>query len=174
MIRMTLEQWANVSAIAQAIFVPISLIFVLVQLRRQTQLARAANAQALVEISSPFNMLLIQDTRAIKLWNDGAAKFDALEPVERARYVNLLTWWLLLHENIYHQWQHKLIEAKLYDSWKRDLEAFLVKQRFTRDGEPWSSLRSFYHQDFAAHVDRLVAGKESLDGGAASSHITSA
>lgn len=70
-----------------------------------------------------------------------------------------------MHENIYHQRQHKLIEAKLYDSWQRDLEAFLTKQRFAPAKEPWSRLRDFYHPDFSAHVDDILLRMEKVGRG---------
>jgi hypothetical protein len=58
---MTLSDWTSIATIAQSVFVPLSLFLVWRQLRQQSQLTRAANTQALVELSSPFNLQLIQD-----------------------------------------------------------------------------------------------------------------
>ena len=150
---MKLQDWANLSIVLQGIFIPISLLFVLFQLYKQTQLTRASNAQALVQISSPFNLLLIQDPKAVELWLHGAKRYDSLNEIERAQYMGIITWWLLLHENIFHQSQMKLIERKMYESWERDLEYFIRHHRL----EPrWKTLRSYYHHDFAGHVDRLI------------------
>jgi hypothetical protein len=150
---MTLQDWANLSIVLQGVFIPISLLFVLFQLYKQTQLTRASNAQALVQISSPFYLLLIQAPNAVELWLHGAERFDSLNEIERSQYMAVITWWLLLHENIFHQSQMKLIEQKMYDSWERDLEHFL---RHHRLGSRWEKLRGYYHSDFAGHVDRLV------------------
>jgi len=150
---MTLQDWANVSFILQGVFIPISLLFVLLQLRKQTQLTRASNAQALVQISTPFNLLLVQDPKAVELWLHGAKNYDTLNEIERAQYMGIITWWLLLHENIFHQSQMDLIEEEMYASWQRDLEYFIRHHRL----EPrWKLLRSYYHHDFANHVDRLI------------------
>jgi hypothetical protein len=150
---MSLQDWANVSIILQAVFIPVSLVFVLFQLRKQIQLTRASNAQALVQISSPFNLLLIQDPKAVELWLHGAKRYEELGEVERSQYMAILTWWLLLHENIFHQRQMDLIEREMYDSWQRDLEYFIRHHRLeTR----WQVLRTYYHQDFSRHVDDLI------------------
>lgn len=154
---MKLADWANVSMILQAVFLPISILFVLFQLRKQTQLTRASNAQALVEISSPFNILMIQDPTVLELWLKGAERYESLNEIERARYVNILTWWLLLHENIFHQGQMGLIEKEMYDSWQRDLQFFIRRQRLS---ELWGKFKDFYHHDFARHVDDLMAADD--------------
>jgi len=150
---MTLKNWADISIVMQGVFIPVSLVFVLLQLHKQVQLTRASNAQALVQISSPFNLLLIQDAKAVELWLHGAKRFETLEEVERAQYMGIVTWWLLLHENIFHQGQMKLIEQEMYDSWQRDLAYFV---RHHRLGTRWQKLRTYYHHDFALHVDSLI------------------
>jgi hypothetical protein len=150
---MSLHDCADVSFILQGIFIPISLLFVLYQLIKQTQLTRASNAQALVQITAPFYLAQIQDPKVVELWLHGAERFDSLPEIERSQYMGLVTWWLLLHENIFHQSQMKLIERKMYISWEKDLEYFL---RHHRLGTRWKKLRDYYHSDFAGHVDRLV------------------
>lgn len=150
---MSLQDWANLSIVLQGVFIPISLLFVLFQLYKQTQLTRASNAQALVQISSPFYLLLIQDTRSVELWLHGAERFDSMNEIERSQYMAIITWWLLLHENIFHQSQMKLIEREMYNSWEKDLEHFL---RHHRMAPRWKKLRDYYHHDFAEHVDRMV------------------
>lgn len=154
---MSLHDWADVSFILQGVFIPISLLFVLYQLIKQTQLTRASNAQALVQISSPFYLVQIQDPNAVELWLHGAERFDSLHEIQRTQYMAIVTWWLLLHENIFHQSQMKLIERKMYISWEKDLEYFL---RHHRLGVRWGKLRGYYHSDFAVHVDRLIERME--------------
>ncbi len=55
-----LDQLAQISAIAQAFLVILSLGLILLQLRQNAELTKAANAQALVEHAGSFNALLIQ------------------------------------------------------------------------------------------------------------------
>lgn len=153
---MALTDWANISVIAQSIFIPISVVLILYQLHKQTKLTQASNAQALVEIYSPFNLLLIQNRDVVELWRTGASRYDELDDADKARFEYLLIWWLLLHENIYHQNQMRLIDRKIYESWQRDLIQFVCSKKLDRS---WPGLREFFHADFSRHVDQLMGAK---------------
>ena len=71
---MDLDAWAAVATIVQAVFLPVSLFFVWYQLRQQSKFTRATNAQSLVELSSPFNLQLIQDRKFAQLWVQGCIR----------------------------------------------------------------------------------------------------
>lgn len=58
-LKLTLEQGAALSTIIQAVLVVWSLVLVLRQLRQNTKLAKAANAQALVAHAATLNTLLM-------------------------------------------------------------------------------------------------------------------
>ena len=88
-----------------------------------------------------------------ELWKHGAARYSEMDPVQQERYMNMLVWWFLLHENIHHQWQEGLIDKAVYNSWQRDLDYFIAKHRVA---DRWPSMREFYHVAFAKHVDKLV------------------
>ena len=90
-------------------------------------------------------------------WKHGASKYSEMDPVLQERYVNMLIWWVLLHENIYHQWRQDLIDKEVYNSWQRDLEYFVLKHRIA---ERWPSLKEFYHVAFAQHVDGIIKRQE--------------
>jgi hypothetical protein len=84
-----MNKWLIGSAIAtivQSGVVIVSLIFIwrqiqlqTKQLNLQTELAKAANTQALVSLSSPFNISLIQDPQMAKLWIEGAEEFESYD-----------------------------------------------------------------------------------------------
>jgi hypothetical protein len=148
-----LKQWADISMIVQGAVLPLSVLILIWQVHRQGKLTRAANAQSLVEISSPFNLALVQDVAMAKLWKYGAAQYAEMGPLEQDRYINMLIWWFLLHENIYHQRQERLIDKAVYNSWQRDLYYFIDKHKIA---DRWPSLKEFYHEAFARHVDSII------------------
>src|ERR1700737_3703867 len=121
---MTLSDLASVAIIIQGFLFIVSIGLVWYQLRENTKLVRAANTQKLVELSTPFNLQLAQDRALTELWLQATQRFDELDEIDRTRYFNLLTWWLMLHENIYHQWRNKLIDKETFSSWTRDLEYY--------------------------------------------------
>lgn len=153
---MTKADWelaAYVAAVVQGIAVPLSLALVLLQLRKQSRLTQAANTQALVEISSPFNLALIQDEKVAELWVKGAADYDGMNEVRKYQFTSLIIWWMLLHENIYYQWRHKLIDPATYLSWEGDLRAFLPMANVRKH---WPEYRRVCQADFVRHVDDLI------------------
>ncbi len=151
---MALSDPASIAIIVQGILFIVSIFLVWYQLRENTNLVRAANTQKLVELSVPFNLRLAQDRELAELWHQAIQHFDELDEVDRFRYINLLTWWLSLHENIYHQWRTRLIDEETFTSWTRDLEYGVNRQHL---GSHWPELNSFFETSFAQHVTAILA-----------------
>lgn len=147
------KYWADISVIVQGALLPLSIFILIWQISKQAKLTRASNAQSLVEMSSPFNLALVQDEEMAKLWKSGASEYEKLDPITQERYVNMLIWWLLLHENIHHQHQERLIDRAVYNSWERDLNYFVKKHRIE---DRWPELRDSYHPSFVKHLDQII------------------
>ena len=148
-----LSDFASIATIIEAVFVIVSVWFIWRQLRESTRLARAANAQSLVELSSPFNLQLIQDPEMAWLWVHGARELAAMDEVKRYRYQSLLIWWLILHQNIYYQHRRRLLDNDTYSGWATDLRAFVKEQNL---GRLWQELQPYFQGEFAAHVQQLI------------------
>lgn len=154
----TLSGLASIATIAEAIFVIISVLLIWRELRENVKLAKAANTQSLVELSSPFNLQLVQDRQMAELWVHGTAKFAEMDEVDKCRYENLLVWWLILHENIYYHWRSGLLDEASYEPWARDLEHFVSAKNL---GQHWGQMGSVFQPEFAAHVHQLIEKTES-------------
>jgi hypothetical protein len=162
-----MNKWLIASAIAtilQSGIVIVSLIFIwrqiqllTKQLNLQTELAKAANTQALVGLSSPFNLSLIQDSQMAKLWIEGAEEFESYGKVDKFRYQTLLFWWLILHENVYYQRQKGLLDEVMYAAWEYDLRRFITRQNVQRH---WDGLKNLFQQEFAEHVGQVLRSFE--------------
>ena len=150
---MSLSDLASMAIIVQGLLFVFSIGLVWYQLRENTKLVRVANTQKLVELSTPFNLQLAQDRGLAELWQKATLHFDELDDIDKSRYFNLLTWWLMLHENIYHQWRNKLIEEDTFSSWTRDLEFYVSRQQL---GNHWTQLNSFFEASFAEHVTAII------------------
>lgn len=152
----TLGKIAAIAAIIESLFVVVSVILIVVQLRKQTELARAANSQSSFELSSPFNLELIRDRDFARLWLQGP---DISDPIDVFRHESLTTWWLLLHENIYFQWKRGLLDDEAYLPWEKDLLDFVDRVNLRRI---WPKIRDFYQGGFASHVEGALARGEVL------------
>ncbi len=150
---MALSDLASLAIIVQGMLFVVSIGLVWYQLRENTKLVRAANTQSLVELSSPFYLQLAQDRALTELWRQGTQRFDELDEIDKERYFYLLTWWLMLHENIYHQWRKQLIDEDTYRSWTRDLEYFARRQQL---GNHWTQLNGYLESSFAEHVTAII------------------
>ena len=150
---MTLSNFANIATIVQGIFVIVSLGFIWYQLHQNLQLTRAANAQHVTELSSPFNLQLIQDREMAKLWVQGAKEWDTMDNVDKYRYQSLVVWWLLLHETIYYQRKKKLLDEEAYKPWDDDLKSFIVEQDLKRH---WDTLKNAFQPSFVEHMLQII------------------
>ena len=149
-----LQALANASTIVQAIFFIVSVFFIWYQIREHNRLTRAANTQALVALSSPFLLQLSQDRNLAELWVNGTKNFDTMDEVERFRYQQLLFWWLILHENIYYQYQSGLVDENMFRGWQTELQAFIRDKRIDLfwDGE----MKRYFRADFQRNVEELI------------------
>jgi hypothetical protein len=150
---MSLNDLANIAMIVQGFLFIVSIGLVWYQLRENTKLVRTTNTQKLVELFSPFNLQLAQDRALAELWRKATQNLDDLDEIDKEHYFNLLTWWLMLHENMYHQWRNKLIDEDTYSSWTRDLEYYAKRQQL---GNHWTQLGSFFESSFAEHVMAII------------------
>src|SRR5687767_10087993 len=120
----SLQVVASIVTIIQGIFFVISVFFIWYQIRERNRLTRAANNQALVELASPFLLQLSQDRYLAELWVNGTKNYDTMDAVDQFRYIQLLAWWLILHENAYFQYRSGLLDKKTYQSWEIQLQDF--------------------------------------------------
>ena len=84
----------------------------------------------------------------------GGSQYETMDLTDQERYYELLTWWLILHENIYHQWKKGLMDEDIYGAWTRDLKRFLTTRDITRFRSMWSDT---FEVTFIEHMDELIA-----------------
>jgi hypothetical protein len=150
---MVLNDLVSIAVIVQGFLFIVSIALVWYQLRDNASQIRASNTQKLVELSIPFYLQLAQDRALTELWQRGMQNLDDLDEIDRTRYNSLLTWWLMLHENIYHQWRKQLIDEDTYNSWTRDLEYYVRRMKLDSH---WPQLNSYFEASFAEHVTTII------------------
>jgi hypothetical protein len=149
-----LEDWARLATIVGAFAIPISALALWYPLHFQQRLAQVANAQVLTGLAASLNLQLVQDKEVAKYWLEGPAQFDSYGELDRFRYTQLLTWWLLLHENVFIQHENGLLEKGTYSAWQSDLAKFIADHQLAKH---WPALQSGFDRKFADHIQSLVA-----------------
>src|SRR6266542_4878755 len=149
----TLQDGANLALIIGGLCGALSVWLLFRELRENNKLTRAANTQALVELSAPFYTGLIQNRQMAELYVQGGKSTDGMDEVDLYRYKNLLVWWLVFHENIYYQWRNGLLDNHSYKPWAIDLKLFVRKQNISLH---WEEMSHLFQDEFANHLTRLV------------------
>lgn len=150
---LTLQDLANISLVIGGIVGLLSVVFLFRELRENNKLTRAANTQALVEISAPFFMGLIQDRSMAELYVNGGKDGAKMDEVDRYRYRSLVSWWLVFHENAFYQWRKGLLDPHSYKPWANDLNVFLKQQNVA---DHWKEMKMLFQDEFARHVSSLI------------------
>jgi len=150
----TLEDAAHLASIAGVVLGLISLWFVYAELRDQSQVIKAGNAQALVELTHPSNLALAKDAELSKLWERGTTNYAGLTDDEKPRYRRLWTMYLNVLENAHFQRQMGLIDERFYATWENDLARNRKPLK-----EVWPDLKDLVSLEYAQHVDQILAAK---------------
>jgi hypothetical protein len=149
----TLADCANIALVVAAIAAIASVLLLSRELRENNKLTRAANTQVLVELSSPFYLGIIRDRHMAEICLRGRNDYDGMDDVDRYRYKNLLTWWLIFHENIYYQFRNGLLDRHSYKPWEQDLRSFALQQDLRHH---WDTMRELFQDEFSRHVGQLL------------------
>jgi hypothetical protein len=150
---MELHDLADVATVVGGIALFVSVVLLIHELRENNRLAKAANTQALVGLSSPFNLALIQDPKMAEFYVLGGQQFAEMNEVDRYRYRSLLMWWLIFHENVYHQWRQGLLTLHSFQPWLNELKQFVKLQQLWLQ---WDGLKDLFERSFARHVTRVI------------------
>ena len=149
-----LKDLADVATILGALSLVISVVVLIREIRETNRLARASNAQAMVEISGPFYLTMVQDRALAELFARSAEGYEELDEIDRRRYRRLLVWWLIFYENIFYQRKQRLLDRHTFKPWWRDLNVFLRDQNVSQH---WESLKDLFQEEFAEHVSEMLA-----------------
>jgi len=152
-----LDKLVAISTILGSLSLVVTVLVLIREIRETNRLARASNAQALVEISGPFYLAMVQDRTIAELFAHSARDDAALDEIDRRRYRSLLVWWLIFYENIFYQHKLKLLDGHTFRPWWRDLRQFLRDQNVSQH---WTGLKDLFQDEFAAHVSKLIANSE--------------
>lgn len=152
--KLSLQDFANVSQIVSAILVIISLFFIWYQLREGVRFAKAENARSLVEHSSSFNSMLIQDSELATLWYSFGKNLNQKGLTDQARYREMLAQWLIFHENIYYQNRRHLLDEEVYNAWLSDLKFTVRNHNLNVISD---DIEKIFPGDFGDHLKELQA-----------------
>jgi hypothetical protein len=120
--------WDAISAISQlvgSIAVVVSVLYLAVQLRSSTRVAKVAAmdaaAAALRDVTKPF----MENAELARLWRIGLENLDALSAEDQARFFHSAHQFLKAMETIHYHYVNGLLDSQLWFGWRELLHHYV-------------------------------------------------
>jgi hypothetical protein len=110
---MSVNDLANIGQVIGAIAVVISLIYVALQIRQNTNAVRSATAQAVHEHFSIWYNLVAADVELAQIAANGLRDYSSLSEQERVRFVATFMSFISYSQNAFLKWREGLLKPAL-------------------------------------------------------------
>ena len=121
--------WDAISAISQlvgSIAVVVSVLYLAVQLRSSTRVARVAAmdaaAAALRDVTKPF----MENAELARIWRTGLENLETLSADEQARFFHAAHQFLKALETIHYHYVYGLLDPQLWAGWRDLLHHYIA------------------------------------------------
>jgi len=121
--------WDAISAISQvvgSIAVVVSVLYLAVQLKSSTRVARVAAmdaaAAALRDVTKPF----MENAELARLWRIGLENLNSLPPEDQARFFHSAHQFLKAMETIHYHYVNGLLDPQLWSGWRELLHHYVA------------------------------------------------
>ena len=147
---MTLNDLANIGQVIGAVAVVISLIYVAMQIRQNTNAVRAATAQSVHEHFASWYHLLASDASLSQIAVDGLKNYNGLTETNKARFISLFMAFLSYSQNAFLKWKQGLLAPPLWMGW----EQLLMNLTNAPGGKMfWKERGYLFGEEFRRHVE---------------------
>lgn len=149
---MSLSDLAALGSFVSGVAVVVTVIFLLLQMRQNTQAIRAAASQAHAANYQSLLASIVEDGDVARLWRVGLIDIEKLNDDEKTRFVALSSGLFRFFEAARLQWRHGQLDAEHWhsiDSQIRDTIRNPGLQIY------WSMRRQWHSQEFCTWVDSL-------------------
>ena len=116
---MTLNDLANIGQVIGAIAVVISLIYVALQIRQNTNAVRSATAQTVHEHFANWYHLIAADAELSRIAASGLRDYASLSEQERVRFIAAFMSFLSYSQNAFLKWRQGLLAPALWTGWEQ-------------------------------------------------------
>ena len=160
--RFKLSEWSQIADIAAAVAVVLSLLFVGLEVRDNTEAQRSRNERSLVDALQNLELARVTDAGFAELMlraESGAPLGD----VDRSRVSALAFLYLDNWEQAFHDQQKGLIDPDIWQALDRWLSRRAQSGHFRESVED-AATSDTYSEDFSAHLRSVLAGTAAAGG----------
>lgn len=147
---MSLEDLGNLGEFVAAAAVVVSLIYLALQIRQNTDSLREAARRSTQDTIYRLNLLFVENPEVAALAMRGAAEAESLDPLKISRLHMLFMTTFLHYQDVYHRSQRSLIEPHLWDVQESHMLRFLQQKGLSAW---WDRNKRSLSSDFAQYVD---------------------
>ena len=151
---MSLSQIANLAEIVGVVIVVITLIYLSLQLRQNTQALRSTGAQATHDALGTYYLALAQDGPLLNLFRRGTDDMSGLTEDEIAQLFALWTYTLYNTQNWIYQQRTNALDEALTKSWLASVSDNFHCRGFQ---EFWQHRRDYFSKELQDYVDGIIA-----------------
>jgi len=154
---MPLDQIANIAEISAAALVIVTLIYVGIQIKQNTDTLKVSTAHNTAEDFSAAYLILAERGDLADIFLRGSQNLEALESVERLRFYAYFHKFFRTFENAYYQFTRGALEAEPFEGFSQQL--VLLK---TLPGVQtyWQDRKNWYNKTFQEYVDSEIMPTE--------------
>src|SRR4051812_38890111 len=157
--------WEAISAVSQligSVAVVISVLYLAVQLRSSTRVARVAAmdaaAAALRDVTKPF----MENAELARIWRIGLENLNALSADDQARFFHAAHQVLKTLETIHYHYVYGLLDTQLWQGWRDLLQHYVatpgINHYLPRRGTVFSERFCKFIEELQPVSDRRTVG----------------
>ena len=154
---MNLNDLANIGQVIGAIAVVISLIYVALQIRQNTNAVRSATAQTVHEHFAKWYHLMAADAELSRIAANGLRDYSSLSEQERVRFVAAFMSFLSYSQNAFLKWREGLLASPLWLGW----ELVIMNLVCAPGGKAfWKDRAYMFGDEFRRYIEDEVMKKQ--------------
>jgi hypothetical protein len=157
--------WDAINALSQlisSIAVVISVLYLAVQLRSSTRVARVAAMDAAASALRDVTKPLMENAELARLWRTGLENLDALPAEDQARFFHAAHQFLKALETIHYHYVYGLLDPQLWEGWRELLHHYVATPGLSYYLSRRSAVFSERFRTFLAQLepvqDRMTVG----------------
>lgn len=154
---LTLEQIYFIGQTISAIAVVISLIYVALQIKQNTNATKAASAQAYVTADNEIVGLINSSPNLADVLYQGANGLSVLKGGDTIRFVAFHDLVFISFQSYYLQWKKGVLEEVLWGTYK---QAFVGLLQQKGQQEWWALRHHWFSQEFQDYVEQSVMNEK--------------
>jgi hypothetical protein len=154
--KLQVSEWGSIAEVVTAIAVVISLIYVGLEVHRNTLTQVQASTQALITDINRSYESIAEDAELSCIYLRGQADFSGLSAHEKVRFSAFSMMALRSLEDLHTQWLEGLVDKRIWTGFDRQMSEFAQSPGFS---QWWAIRRQFFNDEFQAFWESKIAEK---------------